>query len=59
MATEPSNSQRDEIILSEEEIFDVSLATFYAFDKENGAPPPTRPKGGPCVGGCGGSPSIA
>jgi hypothetical protein len=54
MATEPSNSQRDEVILSEEEIFDVSLTTFYAFDKENG-PRPTRPKGGPCVGGCGSS----
>jgi hypothetical protein len=56
MANELPNSQRDEIILSEEEIFDVSLATFYVFDRENaGAPPPTRPKGGPCGTGCGSS----
>jgi hypothetical protein len=57
MANEPSTSEPHEIIFSEEEIFDVSLATFYVFDRENaGAPPPTRPvKRGPCVGGCGSS----
>ena len=50
MANIPSTSQRHEILLGEEEISDVSLATFYVFDKENaGAPPPARPRrGGPC-----------
>ena len=55
MANRPSTSQGHKIILSEEEIFDVSLATFYVFDKENvGAPPQSRPsRGGPCTGpGC-------
>jgi hypothetical protein len=28
---------RHELILSEEEVFDVSLATFYVFDRENTA----------------------
>jgi hypothetical protein len=36
MANELSTSQRYETILREEEIFDVSLATFNVFDKENG-----------------------
>jgi len=30
-------SQKHEIFLGEEGIFDVSLATFYVFDKENAA----------------------
>ena len=53
MANKPST--RDEIILDEEEIVDVSLATFYVFDKEKaGAPlPPRHSRVGPCVGGCG------
>ena len=33
-------SQKHEIFLGEEEISDVSLATFYLFDKENAGPPP-------------------
>jgi len=33
-------SQKHEIFLGEEEISDVSLATFYVFDKENAGPPP-------------------
>jgi hypothetical protein len=42
MANIPSTSQHHEIFL-EEEISDVSLATFYVFDKENaGAPPLAR-----------------
>jgi len=55
VANEQSRSQRDEIILSEEEIFDVSLSTFYVFDRENGptaawAPPQsTRKGGGTCI----------
>ena len=32
-------SQKHEIFLGEEEISDVSLATFYVFDKENAGPP--------------------
>jgi hypothetical protein len=31
----PSTSESDEILLGEEEISDVSLSTFYVFDKEN------------------------
>jgi hypothetical protein len=51
MTNEPLISQRHESVLSEEEIFDVSLTTFHLFDRENaGAPAATRPlkKGGPC-----------
>src|SRR6201988_3213343 len=33
-------SQKHEIFLGEEEISDVTLATFYVFDKENAGPPP-------------------
>ncbi len=45
-----------EITLREEEISDVSLATFYVFDKENvGAlRPGVRFAAGGCAGGCGG-----
>jgi hypothetical protein len=45
-----------EIILGEEEISDVSLATFYVFDKENvGAfRPGVRLAAGGCSGACGG-----
>jgi hypothetical protein len=66
----PSTSQRShEIFLGEEEISDVSLATFYVFDKESAGAPPLAQKlrlarcgrgcgcacgrGGAC-GGCGG-----
>src|SRR5579864_1623441 len=47
MANTPptSQSQNHEIFVGDEEIFDVSLSTFYTFDKENG-------HGGGC-GGCG------
>ena len=49
-------SQKYEIFLGEEEIFDVSLATFYIFDKENvsdlGQGIRLAAKGG--CGGCGG-----
>jgi hypothetical protein len=40
----PSISQIHEIFLGEEEIFDVSLAAFYVFDKENTGPPPLAQK---------------
>ena len=38
-ANTPPPSQKHEIFLGEEEISDVSLATFYVFDKEAGSPP--------------------
>jgi hypothetical protein len=40
----PSTSQSREIFLGEEEISDVSLATFYVFDKENAGAPPLAQK---------------
>jgi hypothetical protein len=57
-------SPRQEIFLGEEEISDVSLSTFYAFDKENAAAPKVGEKmawgcrcggcrGCRCGGGCG------
>jgi hypothetical protein len=39
-ANVPSNSQSHEIFLGEEEISDVTLATFYVFDRENTGSPP-------------------
>ena len=45
-----------EITLGEEEISDVSLATFYVFDKENAGPPPLFQKlrlAAGCGAGCG------
>jgi hypothetical protein len=58
-----NTSQRQEIILGEEELSDVSLATFYVFDKENTAKPQAgqqlawwggcRCGGCRCGGGCG------
>ena len=44
-------SQKHEIFLGDEEISDVSLATFYAFDKENAGPPPLFKKLRLAVGG--------
>jgi hypothetical protein len=47
-----------QLMLSEEEVSDVSLATFYVFDKENAAAAPgvqlVRGGGGGCGHGCGG-----
>ena len=68
MANTPptSQSQSHEIFLGEEEMSDVSLATFYVFDKENAGTPPLAQDlrlaargggGGRCGGGggrCGG-----
>jgi hypothetical protein len=59
-ANTPATSQRHEIFLGEEEISDVSLATFYVFDKENAGAPPLAQQlrlargGGGCGGGGGG-----
>ncbi len=50
--TSPS-SQKHEIFLGEEEISDVSLATFYVFDKEDAGPPPLFQKLRLAFGGCG------
>jgi hypothetical protein len=49
---EPSH----EFLLSEEEVSDVSLATFYVFDRENSvlASPGVQLVRGGCGGGCGG-----
>ena len=51
-----STSRSHEIFLGEEELSDVSLATFYVFDKENAGPPPPdqRIRVARCGGGCGG-----
>jgi hypothetical protein len=46
-------SQKHEIFLGEEEISDVSLATFYVFDKENAGAPPLFQKLRLAFGGCG------
>jgi hypothetical protein len=57
--TDPLNtSPRHEVFLGEEEISDVSLSTFYVFDKENAAKPQVGDKlawgrcGGCRCGGC-------
>ena len=44
-------AQKHELFLGEEEIFDVSLATFYVFDKENAGPPPLFQKPRLAAGG--------
>src|SRR6516225_7684001 len=46
-------SQKHELFLGEEEISDVSLATFHVFDKENAGPPPLFQKRRLAFGGCG------
>jgi hypothetical protein len=61
-AAATSQSQSHELFLGEEELSDVSLATFYVFDKENAGPPPLDQHlrlargcgGGGCGCGCGG-----
>jgi hypothetical protein len=57
-ANTPPPSQGNELFLGEEELSDVSLATFYVFDKENAAGPSLGQKlaFGGChgCGGCGG-----
>src|ERR1700751_145736 len=44
-------SQKHEILLGEEEISDVSLATFHVFDRENAGTPPLFQKPRLAVGG--------
>jgi hypothetical protein len=48
----PSQDSGKSILLAEEEVFDVSLGTFYVFDKENEYSPRVRLAAG--RGGCGG-----
>jgi hypothetical protein len=45
------SSQKHEFLLGEEEISDVSFATFYVFDKENAGPPPLFQKRRLAAGG--------
>ena len=48
-----NNSPNQRFVLSEEEMFDVSLATFYVFDRENVGSGVRLARGG-CGGGHGG-----
>jgi hypothetical protein len=51
----PSRDSGKSSLLAEEEIFDVSLGTFYVFDKEREFSPGVRLAAGRCGGcGCGG-----
>ncbi|MET4723695.1 hypothetical protein ABIF63_007801 [Bradyrhizobium japonicum] len=55
-ANTPPPSPKHEIFLGEEEISDVSLATFYVFDREDAGPPPLFQKlrlAAGCGAGCG------
>src|ERR1700733_15476073 len=56
-----NTSPNPRFVLSEEEMHDVSLATFYVFDRENVGSGMQRARGGGCgggrgCGGCGGVP---
>ena len=52
-ANTPPPSQGNELFLGEEELSDVSLATFYVFDKENTGAPPLAQQLRLARGGCG------
>jgi hypothetical protein len=54
LANTPPPSQGNELLLGEEELSDVSLATFYVFDKENTGAPPLADQLRLARGGCGG-----
>jgi hypothetical protein len=49
----PSQDSGKSILLAEQEVFDVSLGTFYVFDKETELKPGVRLAAGRCGGGCG------
>lgn len=49
----PNNEARQEVSLAEEEIFDVSLATFYVINKEHSEFQPSRRFAMGGGGGCG------
>jgi hypothetical protein len=53
-ANTPPPSQGNKLFLGEEELSDVSLATFYVFDKENAGAPPLAQQLRLARGGCGG-----
>jgi len=49
-----AHAQNHEVFLAEEEVFDVSLATFYVFDKEHAAPTAQKLRlAAGCGAGCG------
>ena len=52
-ASRQNPATKREITLGEEEISDVSLATFYGFDAENPRPRQRVVPGGGCGCGCG------
>jgi hypothetical protein len=49
----PSRDSGKSILLAEHEVSDVSLSTFYVFDREREASPGLRLAAGRCGGGCG------
>jgi hypothetical protein len=49
----PSQDSGKSILLAEHEVSDVSLSTFYVFDREREASPGLRLAAGRCGGGCG------
>jgi hypothetical protein len=51
-ASRQNTATNREITLTEEEISDVSLATFYGFDTENPRPRQRAVPGGGCGCGC-------
>jgi hypothetical protein len=54
----PPPSQSNELFLGEEELSDVSLATFYVFDKESAGAPPLAQQLRLAAGGCGGGGAV-
>jgi hypothetical protein len=49
----PSQDSGKSILLAEQEVYDVSLGTFYVFDRERETSPRLRLAAGRCGGGCG------
>jgi hypothetical protein len=49
----PSQESGKSVLLAEQEVSDVSLSTFYVFDREREASPGVRLAAGRCGGGCG------
>src|SRR5690348_8026558 len=52
-ATDIPQDSGKSILLAEQEVSDVSLSTFYVFDREREASPGVRLAAGRCGGGCG------
>src|SRR5262249_54052277 len=49
----PSQESGKSVLLAEQEVSDVSLSSFYVFDREREASPGVRLAAGRCGGGCG------